>query len=208
MTTRMLFWFQVVMAWIYTGFQIAQLINGKTSGMTLALWLMFMVYLFLGLSLAILAWQEKKEKERFYTVVIFGQWSIFVTLLFLLSIGSVVWSSGDTAICIAALIFSIMTIKVYGLRNPMTRGWLAVWFKGLPQLWAAYVMYQADSAEWLHPITLIAAHATSVPRLVLVYRQGRKGGWDKATKALLLGEVANVGTWCVVTVVWLVLRVF
>ncbi len=207
MTAKMLFWFQVIMACVYTGFQATQLLSGKTSGLTLALWLIFLAYLFLSLSLAILAWREKKEEVRRYTVFIFAQWTIFVTVLFLMSLRSAIWSSGDTVVCVVVLVLAVMTIKINGLRDPMTRGWLAVWCKGIPQLWAAYVMYQAGSSEWLHPATLLAAHATSITRLAQVYLQGRRGGWDKATKALLLGEAANVGTWCVVTIVWLALRV-
>lgn len=204
----LLFWFQIVMAWVHTGAQVMQILHGKTSGMTLAMWFIFMGYLLVSLSLAILAWKTRKEKIRLYTVIIYAQWTIFITILFFMCVGSVHWSSGDTVVCIAVAVLSVITVKINGLKDPMTRGWLAVWCKGLPQLWAAYVMYQAGSAEWLHPVTLLAGHATSIPRLIQVYLQGKQTGWDRATKGLLIGETANVFTWCVVTVVWLALRVF
>jgi len=208
MTASLLFWFQVIMAWAYMIPQVSQILRGKTGGLTLAMWVIFMGYLFVSLSLAVLAWQEKKEKIRLYTVIIFAQWAVFIVALFALSVSSVYWSPGDTAVCIVVVIFSVITVFRNGLKSPMTRGWLSVWCKGVPQLWMAYVMWSSHSAEWLPPLSLLATNATAIPRLIQVYLQGKHGGWDQATRALMLGEVANVGTWLIVTLVWLILRVF
>lgn len=202
---ELLFWFQMLMAWVYMVFQVIQICSGKTGGLTLAMWVIFMGYLFVSLSLALLAWREKKEKGRLYVVIIFAQWTVFIMALFLLSIRSVRWSGGDTAVCVAVAILSVITVVRHGIKEPVTRGWLSVWCKGVPQLWMAYTMLAAHSAEWLPPLALLATNATSIPRLVQVYLQGRRGGWDRATKALMLGETANVATWLVVTIVWFVL---
>lgn len=204
----LLFWFQVIMAWTYMVPQVMQIVSGKTGGLTLAMWLIFMGYLFVSLSLAILAWRKKREKIRLYTVIIFAQWSVFITLLFTMCVGSVRWSSGDTLVCLSVTILSILTILLNGLKDPMTRGWLAVWCKGLPQLWIAYTMFEARSAEWLPAISLLATNATAIPRLIQVYLQGKRGGWDRATMGLFIGESANVASWIVVTIVWVVLNIF
>ncbi|MEK7511689.1 MAG: hypothetical protein AAB575_01615 [Patescibacteria group bacterium] len=206
--TSLLFWFQVIMAWTYMVPQVLQILHGKTRGLTLAMWLIFIGYLVVSLSLAILAWREKKEKIRLYTIIIFAQWTIFIAVLFTMCVGSVRWSTGDTTVCVAVTILSILTIIKNGLRDPMTRGWLAVWCKGVPQLWSAYVMLDTGSAEWLPGLSLLATNATAIPRLIQVYLQGKRGGWDRATKGLFVGESANVLTWTVVTIVWLVLTVF
>lgn len=208
MAATLLFWFQIVMAWIYMVPQVWQIIQGKTGGLTLAMWVIFMGYLFVSLSLAMLAWKEKKERIRFYTVLIFAQWSIFISALFLMCVGTVYWSPGDTVVCVAVVFLSVATVLRKGFKDPMTRGWLSVWCKGIPQLWMAYVMWSSQSAEWLPGLSLLATNATAIPRLIQVYLQGRNGGWDKPTKGLLLGETANVGTWLVVTLVWFILRVF
>lgn len=205
---RLLFWFQVIMAWTYMIPQVVQISQGKTGGLTLAMWVIFMGYLFVSLSLALLAWREKKEKIRLYTVIIFAQWTVFILALFIMCIKSVHWSSGDTVVCLAVSILSIITVMRNGLKDPMTRGWLSVWCKGIPQLWMAYVMWSAQSAEWLPPLSLLASNATSIPRLIQIYLQGKHGGWDRPTKGLVLGEASNVGTWLVVTLVWLLLRAF
>ena len=208
MTAAMLFWFQVFMAWTYFVPQVISILHGKTGGLTLAMWAIFMGYLFISLSLAVMAWKEKKEKIRLYTVIIFGQWCIFISVLFLMCVKSVHWSSGDTLVCILVVILSVITIELKGLKDPISRGWMAVWCKGIPQLWMAYTMWTAQSAEWLPAISLLATNLTAIPRLVQVAIQGISGGWDRPTKSLMLGETSNVATWLVVTLVWILLRVF
>jgi amino acid transporter len=205
MMTGLLFWFQVVMAWTYMVPQVMQISGGKTGGLTLAMWAIFMGYLSVILSLALLAYREKKETIRLYTVIIFAQWSAFILILFIMAIRSVRWSPNDTVVCAAIVGLSIMTVLKNGLNDPMTRGWLAVWCKALPQLWIAYVMWTANSAEWLPGLSLMATNATCIPRLVQVYLQGKRGGWDRATKGLFLGESANVASWAVVNIVWCIL---
>jgi len=205
--TRLLFWFQVIMAWTYMIPQVIQISAGKTGGLTLAMWAIFIGYLLVSLSLSLLAWQEKKDRIRLYTMIIFAQWTVFILVLFIMCFKSVCWSDGDTVVCISVSALSVATVVRKGLKDPMTRGWLSVWCKALPQLWIAYVMLEARSAEWLPGLSLLATNATSIPRLIQVYLQGRQGGWDRATKGLFLGETSNVATWTVVTVVWLILTV-
>ena len=204
--TRLLFWFQVIVTWTYMVPQVIQISKGKTGGLTLAMWVIYMGYLLISLSLAFLAWREKKEKIRLYTIIIFAQWIVFILVLFIMCIKSVHWSAGDTIVCATVGILSVTTIMWRnGLKDPMTRGWLAVWCKGVPQLWMAYVMLNAHSAEWLPPLSLAATNASCIPRFIQVYLQGKQGGWDKPTKGLMLGESVNVATWTVVTIVWFIL---
>lgn len=196
------------MAWVYMIPQVGQILEGKTNGLTLALWLIFIGYLLISLSLAILAYKEQKDKLRLYTIIIFTQWTVFFTILFGLSFNQVKWSSGDTTICIFVLFLSIMTVVINGLKDPISRGWLAVWCKGVPQLWTAYVIWQAQSAQWLPLVALIATNATALPRFIQVCWQGRQGGWDRATKGLFIGELGNILSWGIVNIIWIVVTCF
>ncbi|MCD4761292.1 hypothetical protein K8R42_05380 [bacterium] len=207
MMTKFLFWFQVIMAWVYMVPQTRQILKGETGGLTLALWLMFMGYLLISLSLSILSYKEKKEKIRFYTVLIFAQWNIFILFLFLLGLNKIRWTNGDTVVSISVAILSIITICYYrSLKDPMARGFLAMWCKGVPQLWLACVICQANSSEGLPPLSLLASHATMWSRFIQIYISGRRDGWDRPTKGLLLGESSNVATWTIVTIVWFLMR--
>lgn len=204
---RLLFWFQVIVAWIYMVPQVIQLAHHRTGGLTLAMWIIFLGYLFVSLSLSILSWRQTRETIRLYTVIIFAQWTAFIIALCILGFKEAVrWTNGDTVVCLSVGLFSFITIGRMGIKDPMTRGYLAVWCKGIPQLWMAYVMWNAHSSEWLPPLSLLATNASSWPRLIQVYLQGRHGGWDRPTKGLMLGEAANVATWTVVTISWIILR--
>lgn len=209
MSAAILFWFQIVMAWVYMVPQVIGLLSGKTAGLTLAMWLIFIGYLGVSLSLAFMSLKEKRETLRLYTVIIFAQWTVFISVLFLLALPSVRWNPGDTVVCIAVLGLSALTVLINrSLKDPMTRGWLAVWCKGIPQLWMAYFMWSSGSADWLPGLSLLATDATCIPRLIQVYLQGLRGGWDRATKALFLGELSNVASWAVVNIVWVTLNYF
>lgn len=202
-----LFWFQVVMAWIYTAPQIYAILSGHTKGLTLAMYAIFIVYLALSLLLAVASYRINRDATRKQTVIIFSQWVILIGLILVCGLRNIIWSQGDTIICIAITILSAITvIKYRGLNDPISKGLLATWCKAAPQLWLTYVIISAQSADGLPLITLVAGHLTSIPRLVQIYLAGHSGGWDRPTKGLMIGESSNVITWVAVTIVWFVFR--
>lgn len=204
MKKSVLFWFQIIMAWFYAVPQIYGILSGKTQGLTLVLYVNFLVYVTLNLFLALAAYRKNRDEIRKYIVVVFSQWIIFLTLILFLGLGKIVWRESDTIISAIILGLSVVTIiKFRGINNPFSKGWLAVWFKSVPQLWLAYTIYSAGGGNGLPIITLIAGHLTAIPRLGNVIWAGSRGGWDESIKGLLLGEGMNVLTWFVVTVVWL-----
>jgi uncharacterized membrane protein len=207
------------MIWVYAIPQAKHLIAGKTTGLTLALWLCFLGYLVVGLSLSILAYREpilnketeeerlKEKKKRLYTILIFALIGLVMFGLFLLAIKTVRWTTGDTAVSIVVVVLSILTSCYFrSIKDPMARGWLAVWCKGVAQLWAGYVMFTSVSSEWIPPLSMLATHGTMWTRFFQVYSQGKSGGWDRPTKGLMLGESSNVISWSLVTILWFFLR--
>jgi hypothetical protein len=115
-----------------------------------------------------------------------------------------VWTTGDTVVSVTVAILSIATIwRAKSLTDPMVKGFLSMWCKAVPQLWLTATIIMAGGADGLPLWTLVAGHLTSIPRLAQVYIQGTRGGWDKPTKGLMIGETSNVATWTVVTVVWM-----
>ncbi|MBU1203067.1 hypothetical protein KKH39_03460 [Patescibacteria group bacterium] len=99
------------------------------------------------------------------------------------------------------------TIYKFGsYKDDVAKGFLSMWCKGIPQLWMAYVIYQAGSSEGLPTVSLIASHITSFPRFLQVWINAHQGGWDRSTKGLFIGELGNVITWAIVTVMWFIMR--
>lgn len=200
----LLFWFQIVMAWFYTVPQIYRILQNKTEGLNLAMYAIFMAYLVLSLSLSVASYREKREVVRKQTVIIFVQWTVFIALILLTGLWKgIAWKTGDSVVTAVIVILSVMTIRWYrGVSDPFSKGFMAVWCKSVPQLWLACTIFLAQSGAGLPAMTLLAGHLTAIPRLGQVVLASR-GGWDRPTKGLLIGESANVITWLVVTAVWI-----
>jgi hypothetical protein len=203
MMTNLLFWFQVIMAWVYTVPLLATLIKGETRGLNLAMYVIFMAYLLLSFFLAVSSFKILREKARKQVIVIFAQWIFLVGLIILAGIGKIPWSVGDTTIVLAIAVLSMgVLIKYKGIQDAYSKASINVFCKSVPQLWLACTIFLAKGGDGLPLTSLIAGHLTAIPRLMQVIVSGKRG-WDKPTKALLIGEAANVVTWFVVTFVWI-----
>lgn len=205
---EILFWFQMVIAFVYTLPMIHNIMHGKVEGLTQAMYVIFMAYLALGFSLSLSSYRESKSRIRLQTIIIFANWLVLVGTLVVVGFSAIPWRSADTIFTAVIATIAVATVVWYrGVTDPMARGWIAVWCKALPQLWLAYTMlFVAHSSNGFDGLSLIAGHCTGIARLLQIVLSCRKGGWDRPTRGLLLGEVANVTTWGVVTVVWLILR--
>lgn len=208
MLANLLFWSQILVAWLLIIPQTLNILSGKTGGLSLAMFVIFLAYLALSLMLAIHSYRKKKEKNRKCLIIVLVQWGFLISIMLILSIGKMTWSNKDTFFCISILIISIITVIAFkGISSPYCKGLLAIWCKGLSQLWLVYSMISAGSSEGIPAITIFAGHASNWPRLIQVIMAGKNGGWDKATKGLLMGEVGNVATWTTVTITWAVIRI-
>lgn len=203
MRTRILFWFQIIMAWFYSIPQVISLINGRTKGLNLAIYVIFIIYLSLSLSLSISAYKNHKDEIRKQTIIIFSQWVIFIGIILLLGFERLTWSAGDTIVVVIIFILSIIsTWYFHGIKHPYSKGFMAMWCKGIPQIWLACTILQAHGGGGLPLVTLVAGHATAIPRLFQIILSGKRGGWDKSVKGLMMGEGFNVITWIITTIAW------
>ena len=208
MYANILFGFQIIVAWLLIIPQTLHILSGKTRGLSLAMFVIFLAYLALSLALAINSYKEKKEQNRKYLIIVLGQWFILISAMLILSIGRTTWSEKDSFFCVSVLIISVITVMAFkGIGNPYCKGLLSIWCKGLSQLWLVYSMISAGSSEGIPAMTIFAGHASNWPRLIQVIAAGKNGGWDRSTKGLLMGELGNVITWTTVTITWTILRV-
>lgn len=205
--TKTLFVIQVIAAWTYCAFQSLQVFRGETKGLTLALWIMFVAYLAFSLTLAISSYRQRPSQNRKWTINIFVQFLLIFAWLFVIGLKSIKWTNGDTIVIIVVVLASLITALRYrGVQDPIGRGFITIWCKGIPQLWIAYVMFADKSSEGILPIAMLASHITSTPRMAQVYFSGKNGGWDRPTIGLMMGEAGNVLTWYIATAVWFWMR--
>jgi hypothetical protein len=207
-TAKLLFWLQVVMALVYTIPQIHSIVTGNVEGLNLAIYAIMLAYIIITIQLSLSSFRLNPDIIRKHTLSIMIQWGVYIGLIFILGLKYIVWTSGDTIVFIVVVVFSAFTVIYFkGIKNPYSKGFIAVWCKAVPQLWLAFTIYAARGGDGLPLFTLVAAHATSIPRLMQVWLSGKKCGWDHPTRGLILGETANVATWTIVTIVWVYFKI-
>lgn len=102
----------------------------------------------------------------------------------------------------AAILGGYMRIQHLPIRDPLVRGWLAILFQTIPQLFLAAKIIEEGPAG-LPLLAVIAGHATVLSRLALVMLALREARWDRNRRWLCVTETANELGWLVVTLTWL-----
>ncbi len=183
---------------------ILNILAGRIAGLNLATFAIFAFYFMVGFSLALGAFHENPSRLRKQTLIVFGVHLGMVLLDFGTGIFAIPWQNSDSIF--TACIFSLTLVIVYsyrGFRDPIGRGWISVCCKALPQLWLAYTMLSNPlGQQGLSWISIAAGHMTATPRLFQVYLSGKNEGWDRPTRGLIIGEISNVVTWWMVTIIW------
>lgn len=208
MFSDLLFWVQIFFALVFGGGQFIKMLT-TTEGVSVT-WLIF--WEFFNILNLILAYKtDKAEPTRIsrQTIRIYQAWTLVIganiALMFWQGVG--IWSERDTyssiliPIAIAVTVF-IALAKRKPLADPMIKGWIAVFCKGIPQLVLAYSIY-LYGGEGLWGVAIYTGHVTILTRLTqLTLSRTAETGWDKNRVASLLSEGFNEATWIVVTIIW------
>lgn len=216
---NLLFWFQIAMAWITLVPLYLNILKGKTEGLTLVVYITMITFFFMGLTLAHSSYKEKRVKKRLQLVIVYAQLVILIGVSIVVWINRIPWVLGDTIVSIAvyALVISSIGLShlymdVKGsvkerLQDPMVRAFMAIWCKAVPQLWFAWTMIDQGGSGGMPLVSLIGVHFNGWPRFIHVVLSGKRDGWDRATKGLFIGEFANVSTFTIASIVWVIFRI-
>lgn len=187
---------------------IVNILSGRTDGLNLATFAIFSFYFIIGFSLALGAFREYPSALRKQTLIVFGVHIGMVLLDFGAGLSAIAWQKSDSIFTAFVFLMTLITVFSYrGFKDPFARGWVSVWCKAFPQLWLAFTMLSNSSEEsGISGISIAAGHMTATPRLFQVYLSGRNEGWDRPTSGLIIGEISNVVTWWVVTILWFYLK--
>ena len=121
--------------------------------------------------------------------------------------GGYVWSGTDTAslaltgVGIAATL-AVSSRNGLGQGDPLVRGWIAVFFKSVPQFLLA-VKIALEGGAGLPALAVIAGHGSMLVRFGQLYFSIREAGYDRNRIGSAISEVGNILSWMAVTVVWL-----
>jgi len=189
---------------------IAQALKMFTSvqGMTIVLFICFEVFVVFNLFLAHQAHKEVPSRTTKQTLIIYYVWLVGTSshLLILMYFGS--WTSLDSWMILTLLILSAagiiyQKIRGSGIKDPMTRGYLALCAKTLPQIYLAYCIFRDGGGDGLSVWTVWCGHLTTFTRVGILMVSGRKSGWNSNIVGSLVSETGNSISWWIVTFIWL-----
>jgi hypothetical protein len=205
-----LFFVQIASA---LGFGISQalLMLTTTEGVSMT-WLVFWgVFLLINLSLSIRAHDVQPSRITRQTVITYATWSAMMILDVAVYAwhDPDIWTAIDTWTTLAALAGIAVTLLIGRRRrlsvfDPVIRGYLAVFFKGVPQLTLAVNILMVGGAG-VSVFGILTGHITICSRLGQLVMSLREAGWDRNRKGSLISEIANEGSWIVVTIAWFVM---
>jgi len=205
----LLFWFQLVMAWAFTVPQVIRSLS-STAGMTIT-WTMFCsAFVLINLFLALGAYRQSKSRKAGQVVLVYANWLIlWMTLLVIICIKGQ-WFAKDTVLTglILASLAALLVVRrreslVATISEPITRGFVALLLKSVPQLFIGYCIIVAGRKDGLAGLTLIIGHITVCTRLAEIVLTARQDGWTRRNIGLLIGETGNELSWLVTTTIWM-----
>lgn len=203
-----LFGVQIICTLLFGGGQFLRMLT-TSQGVSISWFVCWQVFLFLNLVLATRAHINKPSRVTLQTILSYVAWVTMVTLdlgvMFWRGTGT--WNERDTATMILATIGVATTLivarrKRLAIADPRVKGYLALFFKTVPQLVMAYNIFMMGGAG-IAGMTLIAGHITVLTRLGQLWFSIREAGWDKSRIGSAISELGNEGSWIIVTIVWL-----
>ncbi len=203
----LLFLMQIGFAAVSGGSQFAQLLT-STEGVSASWFGAWEIFLLLNLWLAWRAHDAQPSRITIQTLWSYAVWTVMIALdlACLVLRNSWSWNDRDTLTAVLVLIGVAATLLIGALRNrsfkdPLVKGWLAVWFKAVPQLILAWNILLVGGAG-MSLIAIGAGHITIWSRLGQLILSVREAGWDKNRLGSLVSEVPNGLSWIVVTLAW------
>jgi hypothetical protein len=166
------------------------------------------VFLLLNLVLAIRAHRNQASRVTFQVVMSYVLWVVMVTL----DLGVMVaknmgtWNGRDTATALCAAVGVATTLVVashkrLAITDPMVKGYLAIFFKAVPQLILAYNVFMVGG-NGLAAVAVATGHVTIFIRLGQLFFSIREAGWDRNRIGSAISEIANETSWIIVTIIW------
>jgi len=208
LTADALFVVQIACALLFGGSQTLHMLS-STEGLSISWFLFWALFLVINLGLSIQAHRARPSRVTRQTVLAYAIWTAIIAA----NLSALAWrGSGSctfidnvtTGIAIAGIVLTLAIGARHrlGIRDPLVRGWLAVFFKGVPQLTLAWNLAQVGGGG-LAPLGIVAGHITICTRLGQLLFSIREAGWDRNRIGSLISEIANEASWIVATVVWL-----
>jgi hypothetical protein len=209
MTADLLFGVQLVFTVIFGGSQFLRMLT-TSQGVSVSWYGSWEIFLLLNLVLAIRAHRNLASRVTFQVIMSYAAWVIMVTLDLgvMLAKNMGMWNGRDTVTTICAVTGVAMTLVVasrkhLAITDPLVKGYLAIFFKAVPQLILAYNVFMVGG-NGLAAVAIVTGHVTIFIRLGQLFFSIREAGWDRNRIGSAISEVANELSWMIVTIIWFI----
>jgi hypothetical protein len=206
--TDTIFIVQMGLAFLLGGSQFVRELT-STQGVSSSMFLFTSIFFALLGWMAVIAYRKRPGRMAIETVIVyFTSVIVYSTLLIETYIKApVFWETSDwvTASLVIAGVMTtaiIARLKNWDSNEPYLKTCAAVAFKAIPQLLLAYKIFQVGNTG-VSGLWILSFHCFTISRLVPLFLLNRASGWDRLRKSMLLSEIGNEGSWCVVTLAWL-----
>ncbi len=207
LTADLLLGVQIAAGLLIVGSQIIRSFS-STQGLSIAMYFLMVVFFGLNLILAIHAHKNKPSRITRQMVGVYAFFAILCSALIIVVFcnNPSIWDKNETVISIIAIVgagvvIAFACLRKIALANPMVKAWLAIAFKGVPQVAQAYKLFLVGGAG-LTGGAILGGHLTVLTRLGQLVFSIREAGWDKNRWASFWSELVNWLTWVLVTIVW------
>ncbi|MEK7639190.1 MAG: hypothetical protein AAB388_03455 [Patescibacteria group bacterium] len=200
-----LFLIQIGFALTFGTSQFLQMLT-SAEGVSMSWFGFWLIFLLLNLWLAWHAHKAMPSRVTFQTLIAYSTWTMVVTLDVSVIVfkQAWVWNDRDTLTAFIAIVGVLATLfwGRFELTNPLVKGFMAVFFKAIPQFILAWNIWLVGGAgmSW---IAVIAGHATILSRIGQLVLSVKEASWDRNRTGSLISEVPNEISWIAVTLVLL-----
>ena len=209
LTADSLFAVQIGCTIISGGSEFLRLLT-TSQGVNLSWLVSWLAFLSINLTLTIRAHLNQPSRVTLQTVLSYALWTTMIAACLgaMLWRGTDLWDAKDTLTAIlvgsgVALTGVWVWWRGRKISDPLVNAGFAVCFIGLPQLTLAYKIFMLGG-EGMAGLMLLAGHIGIITRLGQLWFAIREAGWERDRQGAALGELANEGTWVLVTLAWLV----
>lgn len=210
-----LFAVQIICTIIFGGGQFLKMLN-SAKGVSMSWFIFWEIFLVINLALATKAHKNQPDRVTWQIIGSYSLWIFMVgaDLGVMLWKKTGTWDSNDTLTSIIAGTGIAATLVIAnrsgnGISDPIIKGWLAVFFKAIPQLMMAAKIFSIGTSD-LAIATIVAGHITVLTRIGQLAFSINKARLDhnqkisaiREQKGSALSEFGNEISWAVVTIVW------
>ncbi len=206
---NLFFWIIVVLAPLFGWTQCQKMLT-STQGVSISMFVLAGLFTAILTWLAVSAFIKQRNRMTLQVVIIYvlGILSYAAMIVVALANGKYQWDGRDTLASSLVTVLVVVIINIAHRKNlkwhdPIVKGFLALAVRVVPNLLMANKIwiYGGNGVSlWF----IIIFNTLTLSRISQIILTARKNGWDRNPYGMMVGEVGNLLSWLVVTVVWIV----